>query len=401
MECNEYEHDNNGDVDDIKFTRISAIVGKTGNFKIGTTIVGKEGEKYVMNVFWDIPIFPDVCLEAYEYNKYPYEKYKQLEDGSDSTPYCIIEERTSKMFGDDHVNNKFVVFGSRNWTFLRILKAYGYAWLRALLSWSLILAFVLFCFVPRCGKQDSTPDTLNDIVFYDENGGMKEGVFSVSDSTKVQFSCGNLLYKPETKEWFFAPWQGAMTYNGCISTFAWIGADNPTEKSVDYKRLLESNQFHRYGYYPIKNGGNAYGQWRKMTYSEWAYLLWHRPNARKLRQRSEIAWPKHRWIEGFFIFPDGWKWPEGVKGSWDVAYYSVEEWQKMMIAGAVFLPYIDDSSASSVLTWTSSYKLDTLKSGEVRCLPYYVLPFKMNFDIRTTHRELERIPVRLVKDVNH
>ena len=68
--------------------------------------------------------------------------------------------------------------------------------------------------------------------------GKCNGVFSVSPTTKVRFSQGNLQYQPSTRLWRFADvqtdvlgWQdyfASPRYKGWIDLFGWGTGDNPT-----------------------------------------------------------------------------------------------------------------------------------------------------------------------------
>ena len=188
----------------------------------------------------------------------------------------------------------------------------------------------------------------------------KEGAlsrtFSVNDSTKVQFSRGNLQYNANTNIWQFAEHQYDYIGedNGKNTTiydlFNWGTGDNPT--LANYQ---EFDTFIDWGKNKIHNGGNIINIWRTLTIEEWNYLLHGRKNAEKL-----IGLGTLNEIKGLIILPDEWETPVGCsfvpsinKGlTWsdgDFYYnpkddnfnhniYTTITWQKMEEKGAVFLP---------------------------------------------------------------
>lgn len=153
-----------------------------------------------------------------------------------------------------------------------------------------------------------------------------KGAFSVSSTTRVSFSQGNLLQDGET--WEFATNQYD---NGVL--FTW----NSESRTI---------------------GGAT---WRMMTSTEWDYLLFGRsgPRFAKARLMDEhqgvILLPDH------YVHPAGLAAIEGVNEtgnvSWNANKYTAAEWEQMEAAGAVFLPaagYSGGASGAQGYYWSSS-----------------------------------------------
>ena len=174
--------------------------------------------------------------------------------------------------------------------------------------------------------------------------------FSVSATKTVTFSPGNLQYHAANNEWRFAPNQTdyigydneniSSTYNGWIDLFAWGTGNNPTNKSTDYN---DYQTFVDWGVNKI--GNDAPNTWRTLTYDEWYYLRYQRPNYDKL-----IGVARVNGVNGLILLPDTWQCPSGVTfksgfhSSYGEEYYatyqsfSASEWSKLEASGAVFLP---------------------------------------------------------------
>lgn len=200
----------------------------------------------------------------------------------------------------------------------------------------------------------------------EKKDGALSGKFSVSASTQVQFSQGNLQYQASTKTWRFAENQydtigGAnknisATYEGWIDLFGWGTGNNPTLSSTDYR---DYQTFTDWGTNAISNGGNKANQWRTLTSDEWLYLFHGRTNAENLFGFSSV-----NGVNGTILLPDNWTTPSGLvfhastekglswyeENGWGYYYdeklinhfsdnaYTSGEWSKMEKAGAVFLP---------------------------------------------------------------
>ncbi len=187
------------------------------------------------------------------------------------------------------------------------------------------------------------------------------GLFSVSATTKVMFSPGNLQYQASTKTWRFAEHQWEVigednqnisdSYSGWIDMFGWGTGNNPTLISLNNEYFPT---FIDWGLNAISNGGNETNMWRTLTYDEWEYLFHGRKNAEKLFGLGTV-----NGVPDTILLPDDWATPSDVtftpsteKGLvWDGSSYSnsnkdnyshntymASEWDKMESAGAVFGP---------------------------------------------------------------
>ena len=196
--------------------------------------------------------------------------------------------------------------------------------------------------------------------------------FSVSDSTKVYFSQGNLQYQASSKTWRFAEHQWdfvgdsingnvyengvksdnakiSSTYDGWIDNFGWgtsgYNGKNPYMTSTNYSDYgdgyndIAGTNYDWGVYNAISNGGNQTGQWRTLTQSEWTYVIANRTDARYLRGSATV-----NGVNGLILLSDNWTLPTGVtftyggEHGWSQNTYSASDWSKMEANGAVFLP---------------------------------------------------------------
>ena len=253
----------------------------------------------------------------------------------------------------------------------------------------------------------------------------REGVFSISKTTKIVFSPGNLQYQASTDTWRFAEHQYdyvgdasngnvyengvkcdnsliSSTYNGWIDLFGWgtsgwnSGANayqpySTSENSSDYYpdgiiyNLTGDYAMADWGAYnAIHNGSkiDLAGTWRTLTDYEWEYLFLGRPNAENLFGHATIEG-----VKGIVILPDDWITPDGLtfvssvsKGmKYDRSFncyrgsgnffpynsYTISEWNNMEAAGAVFLSAAGKRNGTSVEGAQSEgeYRSSTYQSG--------------------------------------
>ena len=160
----------------------------------------------------------------------------------------------------------------------------------------------------------------------------------------MYFSQGNLQYHATTLQWFFAEHQydvigvnNAMIsdiYAGYIDLFGWGTGTHPTDTSTNKADYLT---FVDWGTNRIMNGGYIADKWRTLTRDEWHYIL--RRNESTLAGLGSI-----NGVYGAFLLPDNFVIPEGLTfnsgldGTTTTNNYSLEDWNKMEAAGAVFLP---------------------------------------------------------------
>jgi uncharacterized protein (TIGR02145 family) len=192
------------------------------------------------------------------------------------------------------------------------------------------------------------------------------GVFSVSADKQVTFSQGNLQYTQSTNTWSFASAQyevigtdnvigGSVSSGGYgdskegtaladkVDLFGW--STNTTNFGVSTSTDDEdySGSFVDWG--TNKIGNDAPNTWRTLTYDEWFYLRWKRPNYSELCGVAQV-----NGVNGLVFLPDNWTCPSGVSfksgfhSNYGLDYYAAyqtftaAEWSKLESAGAVFLP---------------------------------------------------------------
>ncbi len=228
--------------------------------------------------------------------------------------------------------------------------------------------------LPRSVKQivhDTVYVVKHDTVYVSVN--LKEGGFSVSKSTQVQFSSGNLQYQPSTSTWRFAENQydfigsdnaniSNASYTGWLDLFGWGTGDDPTKCSTskdDYTTFTD------WGTNVI--GSDPANTWRTLSKTEWQYLISTRTNAKKLNGGATV-----NNVTGWIILPDIWTTPDGLtfnpsaekglvenpnrpgyytnsqENNFSHNVYSADEWAKMEAAGAIFLPVAGMRSGTSL-----------------------------------------------------
>jgi hypothetical protein len=181
------------------------------------------------------------------------------------------------------------------------------------------------------------------------------GIFSVSVDKQVTFSPGNLQYHPANDEWRFAANQTdyigdananiSSTYNGWIDLFGWSTSTTNFGVSTSTNDNDYSGSFIDWG--TNKIGNDAPNTWRTLTYDEWYYLRWERPNYSGLCGVAQV-----NGVNGLIFLPDNWICPSGVTfrsgfhSSCGVDYYAAyqtftaDQWSKLEAAGAIFLPAV-------------------------------------------------------------
>ena len=193
-------------------------------------------------------------------------------------------------------------------------------------------------------------------------------VFSVAEGKTVTFSKGNLQYTQSTNTWSFASaqWEMIGTDNvtdGSVSSdptdgdskegtaladkvdlFGWstsatnFGVSTSTDEKNGYL-----GSFVDWGTNKIDN--DAPNTWRTLTYKEWDYVVFKRPNASSLKGVAQV-----NGVNGLILLPDNWVCPSGVtfKSGFHSSYgvecyaayqtFTADQWSKLEAAGAVFLP---------------------------------------------------------------
>jgi uncharacterized protein (TIGR02145 family) len=222
--------------------------------------------------------------------------------------------------------------------------------------------------------------------------------FSVSATTTVRFSKGNLQYNAAQDEWRFATKQYlcigdgnaniVQDYNGWIDLFCW-GTSGWNSGAVAYQPWSTSRvntDYYPGGYdtvnltgdyanadwgvfNPINNGGNNAGMWRTLTKDEWGYLLGN-STTRSGKYGLATIYGASKSYTGLVILPDDWTLPGGVTftdgygNGFTTNSYTATQWQAMESVGAIFLPAagLHSTDVYNVGTngyyWSSSYYSD-------------------------------------------
>ncbi|MGN0236241.1 MAG: hypothetical protein ACI4BD_08055 [Paludibacteraceae bacterium] len=241
--------------------------------------------------------------------------------------------------------------------------------------------------------------------------------FSVSANKKVLFSGGNLQYTQSTDTWAFATNQydviGEANADGetladKIDLFGWSGStgsakwgvSTSTEYNKDY-----SGDFADWG----QNIGDG-STWRTLTGAEWTYLRETRTNAAKLMGVARIQISEDYYANGLILLPDNWTCPDGItfksgfasenseQAYADYQTFTLLEWLRLEVTGAVFLPASgsrDGSSISNVQSGGDYWSATPFASGYAFYLNFYSTKTSMGFNERSHGRA-----VRLVQDIN-
>ena len=197
------------------------------------------------------------------------------------------------------------------------------------------------------------------------------GAFSVAEGKQIAFSRGNLQYTQSTATWSFAANQydmlgaanvtgGTESYDATygyskngealadkIDLFGWSGSTGSAKwgisTSTDYSDY--SGDFVDWG----KNIGDG-NTYRTLTNDEWYYLRYTRTNADNLIGVARIKLSETEYANGLILLPDDWTAPADVafKSGFSSEYsiqayadyqtFTLDQWQKLEAAGAVFLP---------------------------------------------------------------
>jgi len=247
------------------------------------------------------------------------------------------------------------------------------------------------------------------------------GLFSVSDTTQVHFSQGNLQYigSAATPYWQFAEnqWdylgdngQGSTSQTVDRDLFCWAtsGYNHGAVGYQPWATRTYSSDYRAYGsatknLYDAKNDGSMQGQadwgynaianggnmensgWRTLTNDEWGYVFNSRTDA-----DSKWGQGKVNGVNGMILLPDNWTLPEGLtfipgqreseEWSYDSLVYNAEQWAQMEFNGAVFLPAAGhrlnrtlDISGEEGGYWSSSY-FDSDFAYQVQFFGDFLLP---------------------------
>ena len=184
------------------------------------------------------------------------------------------------------------------------------------------------------------------------------GVFSVAADKQVQFSAGNLQYTQSADVWAFAANQydmlGTANVNGSalantIDLFGWSGSTATAQWGIS---TSDSNSDYLGDFADWGQNIDDGNMWRTLTNDEWTYLLSTRANAADLVGVARINLDEAgtTYANGLILLPDSWTCPKDItfqsgfsSNNSELSYadyqtLSLEQWQKLEAAGAVFLP---------------------------------------------------------------
>lgn len=192
------------------------------------------------------------------------------------------------------------------------------------------------------------------------------GVFSVAADKQVRFSKGNLQYTQSTNTWAFAANQYEMLGTAYVENsaladkidlFGWSGSTGSAKWGISTSEEYNdySGDFADWG----QNVGDG-SLWRTLTDDEWEYLRSTRVNAANLMGVARIQISEEQYTNGLILLPDTWTCPEevtfksgfaseyGIQAYADYQTFTLEQWEKLETAGAVFLPASGGRRGSSI-----------------------------------------------------
>ena len=201
------------------------------------------------------------------------------------------------------------------------------------------------------------------------------GIFSVSSTTKVKFSKGNLQATYDGSSWSWAFAENQWSFNnspgnayydklpnnvvyGPYDLFCWVGKSSVREGTTQMPGkygLFNSSTDTDFGYKTTDGLKYSWGEtigsgWGTLTAAEVLYLL----NERSASTVGGVANGRYAkaylfgTVHGIILFPDSYTHPAGVAAptgvnaigstSWNANKYNATDWARMETAGAVFLP---------------------------------------------------------------
>ena len=288
------------------------------------------------------------------------------------------------------------------------------------------------------GWTDTQSATVNPTVTIESGGyGVVPDLFSVSSSTKVLFSQGNLqaTYDGSSWSWAFAPHQWSYIGNavantkvgtnglqdgktGTVDLFGWVGASSTTLTSAPAMYgISNSTTTSDYGSSTSdalkSDWGTLIGSgWRTLTSTEWAYLFNSR-SASTVNGTANARYAKAKVnnVQGVILFPDVYTHPAGVTAptginatgntGWTGNSYSSDDWTKMESAGCVFLPAAGYRYGSAVhLAGSNGYWSSTPYPSGAN-YAYYVLFSSNSLNPASSSYRYNGYSVRLVRPVNY
>lgn len=258
------------------------------------------------------------------------------------------------------------------------------------------------------------------------------GPFTVNGSgKKVIFSKGNLQYNanstnagtaPYTPAWRFAPNQYdhigsgnnniAENYYGWIDLFGWGTGNNPTKHTTVVSDYTSYNEWGTAAAASLGSG------WYTLTNTEWGYLTTGSRTTMTTGLASATGSTTAKFkkatvnsVSGLIIFPDNYVHPDDVNITLGGDYNSTSStfdqftvnsgWDKMELAGAIFLPTTGYRNGTIVdQENTYGYYWSQTKTAESGYSLYFISS-TMNANNFHTNASLDKgHSVRLVKNAN-
>ena len=202
------------------------------------------------------------------------------------------------------------------------------------------------------------------------------GKFSTGKYEYAEFATGNLQHNPKSGDWRFAKQQyqfvgeqnielGNPDFKGWIDMFGW--STDATDNNFGVNPSLAKDFYNG----NFVDWGTKMGEgWKTLTEDQWKYLLYTRANATNLKQIAFVDT-----VFGVMLFPDNWELPsectveptlnhdDADRYDFYSYNYDLYQWQKMEMAGAVFLP----AAGRRCGGYGNKYKIDgTLSDSEYK-----------------------------------
>ena len=234
-----------------------------------------------------------------------------------------------------------------------------------------------------------------------------KGAFSVSPTTRVIFSQGNLQYVGST--WQFAEHQydylGSSQSDGNRDLFGWGTGNAPNQTSTTDADYGTFNDW----------GKHITGDWRTLSSVEMNYLLNTRSNTtfNLPGNTANIRYTKAtvNGVNGLIIFPDNYVHPTGVtitetpeyntaNADYSTFTVSSSHWTLMQAAGAVFLPAAGYRNGANILSEVASHGYYWLSSESESHKAYRLLFHSGETTASNPQERHYGFSVRLVMEAN-
>ena len=208
--------------------------------------------------------------------------------------------------------------------------------------------------------------------------------FSVSNSTKVMFSKGNLQYQASPATWRFAENQwdyvGNNDNNNSMSATSgnWIDLFGWGTWGSNGNPLNISTDLEDYTWSEFTETLYGHNDWRTLSLNEWDYLLKERAVNDVPIARYAKAMVNN--VAGLIVFSDNYSQPLEVTPPANINdasalytgnNYSADEWNTLADYGAVFLPAAGNRTVTTETTTEGEPPTTTIKINEAGNKGYY------------------------------